>query len=99
MEEENSRIIFGIIYNWSPDPRLGKGSYSSFFVGDPITHMRTVTHIEEHLPRGDGDRLWYDVYFADGTMTRLFNVNQVHYRAPTTQEKEKLDEQKQKAAK
>ena len=47
-------------------------NYEHFIVG-----QGHVTEIEEHQPKGEGDRWHYDVHFADGTSVRLFNPNQV----------------------
>lgn len=39
--------------------------------------MHNVVEIQEHLPRGDGDRLWYDIVFNDGHIIRVFNPSYV----------------------
>ena len=31
--------------------------------------------IEEHLPFGEGDRVFYDIYLEDRTILRTFNPN------------------------
>lgn len=39
----------------------------------------TVVKITEHLPMGDGDRLYYDIHYSDGGFNRVFNPNEVSF--------------------
>ena len=40
----------------------------------------TPISIEEHIARGEGDKWFYDIVYEDGSMKRIFNMNQVFYK-------------------
>lgn len=62
--------ILGIQFDWYFTPEGEK--YKKYKVGSD-----GVVSIVEHSARGDGDRWYYDVYFKDGHIERIFNVNKV----------------------
>jgi hypothetical protein len=45
----------------------GEAEYEEYNVGN-----RGVIKIEEHRARGEGDKWYYDVFLADGTVVREF---------------------------
>ena len=64
--------IHNIVFNW-----FGTESgdeFHTYTVG-----QSNVTNITEHLPQFEGDRLYYNVEFEDGSMDRFFNVNSVKF--------------------
>lgn len=66
-------MISELIYNW-------------FFTNEGQEHntytvgKHGVTQIIEHQSKGDGDRWYYDVFFDDGRMERIFNPNKVTFK-------------------
>lgn len=68
--------IESLIFNWfyTPDGEFFSPRHVGFRVGN-----KTCVQIEEHLPQGDGDRLYYDVIYDDHSKERVFNPNQVFY--------------------
>lgn len=44
-----------------------------------VVSRNGVSKIEEHMPRGEGDRLYYDVHFDNGEMSRMFNVSVANF--------------------
>ena len=87
--------IKAINYNWRPvvreypDGYGGKNIESScdfdnYTVGCTYSTgqdkpRKECIRIEEHIPQGEGDRWFYDVFFDNGTMIREFNPNEVYY--------------------
>lgn len=63
-------MIKKICFNWFFTQEDGE-EYDKYVVG------LNCIKIEEHLPVGEGDRLYYDIYLEDGTMLRTFNPNLV----------------------
>jgi hypothetical protein len=63
-----------INFNWYAEPSYGE-HFGSYQVGE----YANCLNIEEHRPMGDGDKWFYDVTLNDGTITRIFNINQVFY--------------------
>lgn len=52
------------------------GVHETFFeVG-----QKNVVEIEEHQSAGEGDKFYYDVHYADGTVNRLFNIHHVIFK-------------------
>ena len=51
--------------------------------GDGFDHYEVgkneIKEIREHLPQGEGDRLWYDVEYENGNVKRLYNPNSVSF--------------------
>jgi hypothetical protein len=70
--------IGSIIYNWYATPENGE-EFSQIIAGK-IYQGITCVKITEHLPMGEGDRLWYDVYYSDGSIDRIYNPNYVSYK-------------------
>lgn len=69
--------ITRITYNWHQvnwDGSAGE-DYNEYSIG-----QKSVTEIIEHPAIGEGDKWFYDVYFEDGHMERLFNPNIVVYQ-------------------
>ncbi len=67
----NKKII-KINFNWFYTED-GEG-YEEHTVGE-----YNVLSIEEHEPRGEGDKWFYDITFVDGHKERIFNPNKVVY--------------------
>lgn len=68
--------ISQIRFNWHQvnwDGSAGE-DYQMYVVG-----QKSVTEIIEHPAMGHGDKWFYDVYFEDGHMERIFNPNLVVY--------------------
>ena len=45
--------------------------------GDQLTlsiDLKNIDKIEGHAAQGEGDKWYYDVFFTDGDVLRLFNV-------------------------
>lgn len=66
------RKIRKIHYDFYTD-KDGK-HFEAFEVGE-----KNVKVIYEHIPRGPGDVMFYDVEFNDTSMIRVFNISQVFY--------------------
>ncbi len=60
--------IKSIIFNWFTTDQ--GASYQIREVG-----TGGVERIVEHEARGEGDKWHYDVFYEDGTIERIFNVN------------------------
>ena len=63
---------------------VGSVSYKNYIDGHKMTCTfrlgdDNIKEIKEHAAQGEGDKWYYDVYFRDGTMTRLFNFDEVTY--------------------
>lgn len=66
------KLITCLTHNWFATP---DGDHDeTFTVG-----TRNVTAIKEHQAQGEGDKWFYDVFYADGTIIRLFNPNSVKF--------------------
>jgi len=64
-----------LYYNWFyTNDEFGEEFYK-YIVGES-----GVTKIEEHLPKFEGDKFYYDVYFESGIKHRVFNPNEVVYQ-------------------
>lgn len=72
------RIIKSINYNWFTSNENGE-EFTNRNVGSEYYGRLTVSKIEEHNPMGEGDRWFYDIYYSDGSVERVFNPNQVFY--------------------
>lgn len=73
--ETTPKKIIELRTNWHINSDQGE-DYNLYEVG-----KRGVERITEHLPRGEGDRLYYDVHKTGGTTLRLYNpdcVTTVH---------------------
>lgn len=73
--------ITRVIFNWYATPENGE-EFTQIEVNnynDDLSKDVVCIQIDEKLPAGEGDRLWYDCHFSDGTMTRIFNPNMVFY--------------------
>ena len=75
------RKIRAITYNWRSDleghplfdyAKVGDGHYPS----SPV-----VTEIKEHPCGVEGDKWYFDIIYADGTVKRTFNPNEVFYES------------------
>lgn len=62
-----------IWFDWFYTTEIGE-EYVEMAVG-----YQGVIRIEEHLARGEGDRVWYDIFFENGEMQRTFNPSRVFY--------------------
>ncbi len=75
--------IIEIYYNWFQCGDIESGmdeDWDCYIVGSTAGvkgDLKSTIEIIEHLPKGEGDRLWYDIMFNDGTMERIFNPNKV----------------------
>jgi len=61
-----------IIFNWYIDYN-NNDQFQERSVG------YNCKEIIEHLPLGEGDRLWYDVIHSDDSIERVFNINSVNF--------------------
>lgn len=82
-------------YNWRPVVRTYSDGYGgtnvesscefdNYTVGSTYSNgddqpRKECIRIEEHLPMGEGDKLFYDVFFSGASMIREFNPNEVFY--------------------
>jgi hypothetical protein len=66
------RFISKLYYDWHYSTTDDSTGYQSAVVG-----VGGVKEIIQHLPQGEGDRLYYDILFEDGSMKRTFNPNEV----------------------
>ena len=76
-----------IEFNWIYTHEVGE-EYYSFIIGEEFMTVGNrkenigrgkVIEIEEHRPRGEGDKLYYNVHFEDSSVIRIFNVNCITY--------------------
>jgi hypothetical protein len=87
--------IKGINYNWRPVVRKYMDGYGTeqidatcdfdsrfidqkYNMGFNIPNKKCI-RIEEHIPQGEGDKWFYDIYYDDNTMDRTFNPNEIFY--------------------
>ena len=70
--------IIEIHFNWYATPENGEEVTIVMF--GAMFRGKQVIEITEHLPAGEGDRLWYDLIFhgRKGSV-RIFNPNLVVY--------------------
>ena len=66
-------MIKSIIFDWAYTNENGI-EYLDYVIGE-----RSVIKIEEHRPDGEGDKWFYDIYFENGAVERIFNINSVIY--------------------
>ena len=75
------RKIRAVTYNWRHNntghelfdyAKVGEGTYPS----TPV-----ITEIKEHQSQGEGDKWYFDIIYADGTVKRTFNPNEVFYES------------------
>lgn len=74
--------VTNIRWNYCPNKTI-HGQYGDFIDESwesASIDDRHVKHIEEHRPMGDGDKWFYDVYYDNGTMMRIFNVYIAYYK-------------------
>ena len=64
-----------IYYNWHQGDMCEE--YSYYEVGVMAPNGKTPVKIVEHTPTDIGLKWYYNVYFKDGAMSRLFNPNEV----------------------
>ena len=57
--------------------------YDEYEVG-----KKDVIEITEHKARGDGDKWFYDIVYANGIMRRIFNPDKVIYLPKETTDAE-----------
>lgn len=78
-------MITGITYNWhvAKDGEDAGEVFTERMVGVTYGGFE-VMKIEEHPARGDGDKWFYDIYYSDSTIERVFNPNQVFYKPDKT---------------
>lgn len=69
--------ITELIYNWHQYPQGGE-DWSIYTVG-----KGGVKEIQEHSAAGEGDKWFYDVFFDDGRMERIFNPNKITVISPS----------------
>ena len=54
--------------------------------GEEYTSMRVgstgVKEIKYHIPMGEGDKHFCDVYYEDGSVIRKFNINSIEFDKP-----------------
>jgi len=71
-----NRTITSIRFNFWP-----QASDESLLDDHWTIGKSNVKEIREHPAEGEGDKWFYDVYFEDGSVTRIFNVYQVIYES------------------
>ena len=67
------RSVEKIIYDWFFMQEEGE------VCRDAQVGRNGVTRIIEHEPRGDGDMWFYDIHYTNGSVRRIFNINEVTY--------------------
>ena len=78
MALEFKNKIIQINYNWFVGEF--REEFQCIQLGATYNGKR-CTEIIEHYSRGEGDKWFYDVYFDNGTIERIFNINKVFYNA------------------
>jgi len=74
--------IIEVTWNWSPACMESNGDRIDYYSDTCETaHISNekVLKIEEHIAMGEGDKFFYDIFFVDGTVHRIFNPNTVYY--------------------
>lgn len=64
-----------IIYNWF----YTSGSEKGEEYGEAEIGKYECTEIHGHIPQGEGDKHYCDIWFKNQTMLRVFNINQILY--------------------
>ena len=79
----DDKVITEISYNWfqSNDGHEAGEDYTRCVVGRQQADGKTPTDIKEHCAQGEGDKWFYDIFFDNGTVTRVFNPNTVTFTA------------------
>ena len=75
----DAKEITELRYNYRPVASDGKEVFAESWDSVNITD-KGVKSIVEHLPQGEGDRLYYDVEYEDGKVYRTFNPCGVVYK-------------------
>jgi len=70
-------MITGINYNWYHTNEHGE-EFDYANIGE-----HGVNFIKEHIPKGEGDKWFYNVFYDDGHIERVFNINKVFYKEET----------------
>ena len=71
MIDEN---VFRVVYDFAFT--LEKGiEYNDAEVGKD--KVKSITY---HVPRGEGDRHFCDIYYVNGTKIRVFNINKIEWK-------------------
>lgn len=70
--------IKAIMYNWYSTPENGE-EFTNRTVGIIYHNNIKCDRITEHRAAGEGDKWYYDIHYSDGSMERIFNINQVYY--------------------
>lgn len=68
-----------VIVNWFFSPQENSEGYERIGVGAINGEGHMCTKIEIHAAQGEGDRFYADCYFADGSMSRYFNLNNIKF--------------------
>lgn len=71
-----TRIDFNYHQTGSSDPNMGM---DQCFETHRVGSSAGIKQITEHPAAGEGDKWYYDVYFNDGRMERIFNPNRVYF--------------------
>lgn len=69
------RRILKIEFNWFATPDGESFTVRNYL--ESYGEGKQVLDIAEHLPEGEGDRLYYDIYYYNKTKERVFNPNRV----------------------
>jgi len=75
--------IIEVYYNWfswcdGSDAGDAGNDWERARIGEEHKDTKLIVkEIKEHLPQGEGDRLYYDILFEDDTELRIFNPNNV----------------------
>ena len=67
-----------IHYNWFYTSGADEGE--GYEIAEVGKHGCTL--IEGHIPQGEGDKHYFDIWSEDQTMLRIFNPNMVFYEHP-----------------
>jgi len=86
-----AKKISKIVFNW----HTGEfGASSETYVINmevkktlPGEKKHNILRMEEHEPRGEGDKYWIDVFFDDKSEERIFNINRIEYKVEEIEEK------------
>lgn len=76
-----SKKVIEVTYNWFQRGNNNDGMGEDYYIArigqanHPLKLM--VKDIIEHIPQGEGDRLYYDIIFDDDSELRVFNPNTV----------------------
>jgi hypothetical protein len=70
-------MIKSINYNWFFSPKDGE-EFTNRTVG-LIYGKAKCDKITQHCAVGEGDKWFYDIFYSDGTVERIFNPNEVFF--------------------